>query len=245
MTAHGRVRAGDWLAVHGCGGVGLSAVMIASALGARVIAVDVAAAALDRARELGAEFAVLAGPSDPVTAIGEVTGGGAHVRSTRSARRARAGSVRCLRRRGRHVQVGLLLGAAVAPPIPMDMVIGRELEIYGSHGMAARDYPAMMAMVADGVLRPGRLIGEVIRLEDVAQALAAMDGLDGRSGGRDDGGRNDGGRNDGGRAPVVSGGSAPRPDPRETFLHGFRNWRQPPGRVVWPTSIRYPSGSRR
>ncbi len=180
VTAHGRVRAGDWLAVHGCGGVGLSAVMIASALGARVIAVDVAAAALDRARELGAEFAVLAGPEDPVTAIGEVTGGGAHVSVDALGSPATAvNSVRCLRRRGRHVQVGLLLGPASTPPIPMDVVIGRELEIYGSHGMAARDYPAMMAMVADGVLRPGAVIGQVIRLEDVAQALAAMDGLDG------------------------------------------------------------------
>ena len=46
VNAHGRVRACDWLAVHGCGGVGLSAVMIASALGARVVAVDVVPAAL-------------------------------------------------------------------------------------------------------------------------------------------------------------------------------------------------------
>jgi D-arabinose 1-dehydrogenase-like Zn-dependent alcohol dehydrogenase len=62
-------------------------------------------------------------------------------------------------------------------PLPMDLVIARELEIYGSHGMAARTYPAMLAMVADGTLRPGLLIGDVIGLEDVGQALAAMDGL--------------------------------------------------------------------
>jgi alcohol dehydrogenase len=177
LTAHGRVRAGDWLAVHGCGGVGLSAVLIASALGARVIAVDVAAAALDRARELGAEFAVRAGDRDPVTEIGEITGGGAHVSIDALGSPATAvNSVRSLRRRGRHVQVGLLLGPASAPPIPMDLVIGRELEIYGSHGMAARDYPAMMAMVADGTLRPDAVIGQVIGLEDIGQALAAMDG---------------------------------------------------------------------
>jgi alcohol dehydrogenase len=59
----------------------------------------------------------------------------------------------------------------------MDLVIARELEIYGSHGMAARDYPAMLAMVADGTLRPGLLVGEAIGLEDVGRALAAMDGL--------------------------------------------------------------------
>jgi D-arabinose 1-dehydrogenase-like Zn-dependent alcohol dehydrogenase len=175
VTGHGRVRAGDWLAVHGCGGVGLSAVMIAAALGARVVAVDVVPAALDRARELGAEFAVQGGP-DTVTAVGEITGGGAHVSIDALGSPATAvNSVRCLRRRGRHVQVGLLPGPAATPPIPMDLVIGRELEIYGSHGMAARDYPAMMTMVANGALRPELAIGRVIDLEDIGGALADMD----------------------------------------------------------------------
>ena len=57
----------------------------------------------------------------------------------------------------------------------MDLVIARELEVYGSHGMAARDYPAMMRMVADGTLRPALLTGDVIGLEGVPGALAAMD----------------------------------------------------------------------
>jgi len=83
-------------------------------------------------------------------------------------------SVRCLRRRGKHVQVGLLLDGPT--PVPMDLVVARELEIYGSHGMAARDYPTMMSMVADGTLRPGLLVGRVIGLEDTGRALAAMDG---------------------------------------------------------------------
>ena len=178
LTAHGRVRAGDWLAVHGCGGVGLSAVMIGAALGAHVVAVDVAAAALDRARELGAEVTVDAGSARVAAVIGETTGGGAHVSiDALGSPAVAADSVRCLRRRGRHVQVGLLLGGATA--IPMDLVIARELEIYGSHGMAARDYPPMMKMVADGALRPGLLVGDVIGLEDVGRALAAMDGLAG------------------------------------------------------------------
>jgi D-arabinose 1-dehydrogenase-like Zn-dependent alcohol dehydrogenase len=175
VTAHGRVRAGDWLAVHGCGGVGLSAVMIGAALGARVVAVDVAAPALDRARELGASFTVHAGAGDPAAAIAEITGGGAHVSvDALGSPQTASCSVRCLRRRGRHVQVGLLLGGAT--PVPMDLVVGRELEIYGSHGMAAGDYPPMMAMVADGTLRPGQLLGRVIGLADAGRALAAMDG---------------------------------------------------------------------
>ena len=178
VTAHGRVRPGNWLAVHGCGGVGLSAVMIGAAFGARVLAVDVSAAALARARELGAVAAMdaaAAGTEGLAAAIGELTGGGAHLSiDALGSPAVAADSVRCLRRRGRHVQVGLLPGGPV--PLPMDLVIARELEIYGSHGMAARDYPEMMRMVADGTLRPGLLVGEVIALGDVGRALAAMDG---------------------------------------------------------------------
>lgn len=176
VTAHGRARPGEWLAVHGCGGVGLSAVHIGAALGARVIAVDVLPAALARARELGAEHAVdAASAGDTATAITGLTGGGAHVSvdAAGSARTAVA-SVRCLRRRGRHVQAGLLLRADATPPLPMDLVIARELEIYGTHGMAARDYPAMLDMIAGGRLRPGLLTGAVIGLDDAPAALAAM-----------------------------------------------------------------------
>jgi alcohol dehydrogenase len=174
VTAHGRIRAGEWLAVHGCGGVGLSAVMIGAALRARVVAVDVAAQALDRARELGASFTVSADAGDPSAEIVEITGGGAHVSvDALGSPGTAAWSVRCLRRRGRHVQVGLLLGGPT--PVPMDLVVARELEIYGSHGMAARDYPPMMTMVADGTLSPGLLVGQVIGLEDAGAALAAMD----------------------------------------------------------------------
>jgi len=177
LTAHGRLGPGDWLAVHGCGGVGLSAVMIASALGARVIAVDVAVAALERARELGAECVVDASRDpDPAATIGEITEGGARVSIDALGSPGTAvASVCCLRRRGRHVQVGLLFGSASTPPIPMDLVIARELEIYGSHGMAAHEYPSMLALVADRTLRPDLLLGEVIGLEDAGTALAAMD----------------------------------------------------------------------
>jgi D-arabinose 1-dehydrogenase-like Zn-dependent alcohol dehydrogenase len=177
VTAHGRVRSGEWLAVHGCGGLGLSAVLIGAALGARVVAVDVVPAALDRARLLGAEVVVDAsGGLDPASVISEVTGGGAHVSiDALGSPGTAANSVRSLRRRGRHVQAGLLLSGPT--PMPMDVVIARELEIYGSHGMAARDYPPMMAMVANGTLRPGLLVGALIGLEDVGSALAAMDEL--------------------------------------------------------------------
>jgi len=177
ITAHGRLRPGDWLAVHGCGGVGLSAVMIGKALGARVVAVDVAHPALDRALELGAEHVVNASRDpDTAAAIRDLTGGGAHVSIDALGTSVTAvASVECLRRRGRHVQVGLLLGAASTPPLPMDRVIAHELEIHGSHGMAAHEYPAMLALIEDGTLRPDRLVGEVLTLAEAGAALAAMD----------------------------------------------------------------------
>lgn len=174
LTAHAQVRAGEEVAVFGCGGVGLSAVMIATALGARVTAVDVSAAALDRAGELGA--ASLIRSADPVAEVVAATGGGAHVTIDALGSPATAGAaVRSLRRRGRHVQVGLMLGAAGTAPLPWDRVIAWELQVLGSHGMAAADYERMLRLIADGALDPARLIGRVTDLDGAAAALAAMD----------------------------------------------------------------------
>ena len=177
ITVHGRLRAGDWLAVHGCGGVGLSAVMIAAALGGRVIAVDISPAALDLATELGAEQVIDASKdADPAATITEITDGGARISiDALGSPTTAVNSVRCLRRRGRHLQVGLLLGRESRPPIPMDLVIARELEIYGSHGMPARDYPAMLALIADQRLRPDLLVTREITLDEAPAALTTMD----------------------------------------------------------------------
>lgn len=177
LTAHGRLGSGQVLAVHGCGGVGLSAVMIGAALGATVVAVDVIPAALERARALGATHVVDGSTNPDVAAtVRDLTGGGVHVSlDALGSPATAAASVASLRRRGRHVQVGLLLGDAASPPLPMDRVIAHELEVYGSHGMAAHEYPAMLALVEDGTLRPGDLVGAVIGLEEAGAALAAMD----------------------------------------------------------------------
>ena len=177
VVAHGRLSSGQVLAVHGCGGVGLSAVMVGVALGAEVVAVDVSQAALDRARELGATHLVDASADpDPAATIRELTGGGAHVSIDALGSSATAvASLGSLRRRGRHVQVGLLLGDAATPPLPMDRVVAHELELHGSHGMAAHEYPAMLALVEDGTLRPDLLVGSVIGLDEAGEALAAMD----------------------------------------------------------------------
>ncbi|RYU09716.1 alcohol dehydrogenase [Nocardioides iriomotensis] len=174
LTAHGQVAPGRHVVVHGCGGVGLSAVLLAKALGAHVVAVDLSPAARDLARDLGADVVVAAGP-DAVRRVHEATDGGAHVSLDAVGSSATAvASVDSLRPRGRHVQVGLLLGEHAAPPLPMGAVVAKELSIHGSHGMAARDYPAMLDLVSSGAVDPLRLVGRTIPLADAGHALAAM-----------------------------------------------------------------------
>ena len=176
-----RVTEGQWVAVHGCGGVGLSAIMIARALGAQVVAVDINPEKLAFARTLGAAGTVNGAETDDVgAAVRDLTGGGAHASldalgSPVTCRNSIAG----LRKRGKHIQVGLLLAAQRSPALPMDMVIARELEIIGSHGMQAHRYPAMLDMIRDGRLAPEKLVGNTITLDEAVAALPAMDRFDG------------------------------------------------------------------
>ena len=164
-----RVQPGEWVVVHGCGGVGLSAVHVATALGARVVAVDVSADALDAARTMGAEQVIL-GPD--VAAVRERTGG-AHVSlDAFGSERTCLDSIACLRPRGRHVQVGLLPGNP--PPVPMARVLAEELALLGSHGMPAHDYPELLEQVQSGRLRPDLLVRREIGLEEAGTALAEI-----------------------------------------------------------------------
>jgi alcohol dehydrogenase len=175
LRVHARVAEGEWVAVHGCGGVGLSAAMIAVAAGARVVAVDVDPAKLERARELGAAEVVDATRVDAAAAVESLTGGGAHVAIDALGSPATlAASVLGLRRHGRHLQVGLLLAGDERPPVPMARVIGRELTLHGVHGMAVRHYPALLDAVASGALDPAALVGRTLALDDVGAELAAM-----------------------------------------------------------------------
>jgi len=178
VVTHGAVRPGQWVAVHGCGGVGLSAVMVAKALGARVVAVDISTAALDAARDLGADAVVVADETTKVArAVRDLTDGGAHVSLDALGRAAVASAaIAGLRPRGRHVQVGLLHGDESRAAVSMRLVVARELAILGSHGMPAVDYPAMLELVTSGALDPERLVTRRIGLDDAGAALAEMDG---------------------------------------------------------------------
>ena len=169
------LQAGEWLAVFGCGGVGLSAIMIAKALGMRPVAIDVSAAALDLAREIGAEEAVDGTRPDVVEEIHRITGGGAHasIDALGSAATCR-NAILSLRKRGRHVQVGLLPGDAGRDAVPMERVIAWELEIVGSHGLQAAGYGPMLALIAAGRLDPSRLVRQTVGLDQLPEVLAGM-----------------------------------------------------------------------
>lgn len=172
-----RVAAGETVAVFGCGGVGLAAVMIARSRGARVIAVDVKDDALALASAAGAAITIDAADNDPVGIIRSLVPAGVDVAVDALGSIATAeAATRALRIQGRHLQVGLLPPASVQgrATVPMHLVIGRELQVLGSHGMAAADYPRMLHDIAEGRLDPGSFIVRTIGLDDAPGALAAL-----------------------------------------------------------------------
>lgn len=176
LTARAHVQEDEWVTVVGAGGVGLSAVMIARALGARVIAVDRHQGALDAASALGAEHVVAAVGADVPGRIHELTHGGSDVAiDAVGSEQTSIDAVLSLRRRGRHVQVGLLPTSTGLSALPMARAIAWELDILGSHGMAAADYPGMLALIDAGTLRPHDLIERVIGLGEAAELLPRLD----------------------------------------------------------------------
>lgn len=176
VVDQGRVKAEDWVVVHGCGGVGLSAIMIAAAFGARVIAVDINNEKLNLAKSLGAEAAVNASTStDVIGAIREITKGGAHLSIDALGHPdVLFNSVSCLRKRGRHVQIGIMNKEHTNSKIPIDLIIGKELEIVGSHGMQAHRYDEVLEMMKAGKLHPEKLVANTISLNEVIDKLPVM-----------------------------------------------------------------------
>ncbi|WP_111672487.1 zinc-dependent alcohol dehydrogenase family protein [Algoriphagus litoralis] len=177
VVAQGKISGGQWLAVHGCGGVGLSAIMIGAAMGAQVIAVDISEEKLNLAKAAGAEYLLNAKHIDDIpAAILALTNGGAHVSlDALGSKVTCSNSISCLRKRGKHIQVGLMAGKESNPELPMHLVIARELELLGSHGMQAHAYPEMLQMIQSGKIAPEKLIGRRIPLKDAVEALTAMD----------------------------------------------------------------------
>jgi alcohol dehydrogenase len=192
---------GEWLAVYGCGGVGLSAVAVGAAVGARPVAVDVREGPLAVADRLGAEATVdastvagtgrPAGPAaggvlggipgvgadpDAVGAVTAATDGGADVAVDALGRAETArNAVASLRPGGRHVQFGLTTAAERgAVSLPTDAMTRWTVDWYGSRGLPPSRYGELLSMVAGGAVDPGGLVTDEVTLEDVPDRLAAM-----------------------------------------------------------------------
>ena len=177
LTGRADLRPGEWLAVHGTGGIGLSCLIIAKAMGARVVVVDVVAEKLEHAIGLGADAAVNARGADTAEAIREITGGGADVsvEALGIAQTANA-SIECLRPLGRHVQVGMPVGHTARMEINMNAVYMKNLALYGTRGMPSWRYPSLLALVESGIVDFRPLIAREIGLTGASAELRAFNG---------------------------------------------------------------------
>ena len=172
----GQVKAHESVVVYGCGGVGLSAIQIASAMGARVIAVDLDDRKLELAKKAGAADVINGKNTDPVKAVMDLTRGGADVSVDALGIAATCrNALSSLRKRGRHVQIGLTTqGEKGEVALPIDQIVFKEIQLIGSLAIQSFRYPAMLSMVERGRLAPRELITETIPLEKAFGVIEQM-----------------------------------------------------------------------
>ena len=176
LTGRAGLRAGEWLAIFGGGGVGISALLLGRALGARVAVVDIVPKKLDYALELGADAVINATESDPAEAVREITGGGADLAvEALGIATTTLGALKSLRKLGRMVQVGMPTGDHATMPIPMDAVYSGQLAIYGTRGMPSWRYPSLLNLINGGGVDLGPLVTRHIALSEATAELAAFD----------------------------------------------------------------------
>jgi D-arabinose 1-dehydrogenase-like Zn-dependent alcohol dehydrogenase len=177
LTGRAALQAGEWLAVHGTGGVGLSALILGRALGARVVVVDIVPEKLAHALSLGAEAAVDAREGTTAATIRAITGGGAHVSVEALGIAATTNaSIECLRPLGRHVQVGMPVGHTARMEINMNAVYMGNLALFGTRGMPSWRYPSLLSLIQGSRVDMSPLVARQIRLSEVSRELAAFNG---------------------------------------------------------------------
>lgn len=176
LTGRAALRPGEWLAVFGGGGIGMAALLLGRALGARVAVVDVVEAKLDYARRLGADLVIDGATADAPAEIREATGGGADVAvEALGVPATTLGALRSLRRLGRMVQVGMPAGEHETMAIPMDRIYSHQLAIYGTRGMPAWRYPSLFNLIAGGQVDLSPLVTRRVALSRAGAELAAFD----------------------------------------------------------------------
>lgn len=177
LTGRAGLQACEWLAIHGTGGIGLSALLIGKALGARIVAVDVVEDRLTHALSLGAEHVINAAQGDTAARIREVTAGGAHVSIEALGIEATANaSIEGLRPLGRHVQVGLPTGHTAQMQINMNAVYMKQLALFGTRGMPAWRYPSLLSLIETGRVDVRPIVARHVALSQASAELRAFDG---------------------------------------------------------------------
>ena len=177
LTGRAALRPGEWLAVHGTGGIGLAAMLLGRALGARVIVTDIVAEKLAHAKGLGADFTVNAAETDTAARIRDITGGGAHVSVEALGFPATvAASIACLRPLGRHVQVGMPVGHHAVQEVNLNQVYMGNLALYGTRGMPAHRYPSLLSLIDGGHVDLNPIVAREVGLSETSAELAAFNG---------------------------------------------------------------------
>jgi D-arabinose 1-dehydrogenase-like Zn-dependent alcohol dehydrogenase len=169
-VTRGRVAPGETVLVIGVGGVGLHAVQMARAAGARVLAVDLKAAQLERAREYGAAAA----PVCPETAawVREQTdGAGADVVIEAAGQRDALAVAAAVRAGGRVILVGYTVGEAY--PIPSAETALGEVSYLGSRYVKRDELARAIELVAMGAVRP--VVDTVLDLAQANEAFARLE----------------------------------------------------------------------
>jgi alcohol dehydrogenase len=175
IREQGKLTSDQSIAIHGCGGVGLSAIQIAKGIGAKVIAIDINDEKCKLAKDLGADYTINASTTNVVQAVKDLSGGGVHVSIDALGHTVTClNSINGLRKRGKHVQIGLMTASHASPPIPMPLVVANELEILGSHGMQAQKYGEMFDFIKAAGINLGKMITKTISLEAVPIQLPTM-----------------------------------------------------------------------
>lgn len=177
VVHQGEVRGGEWVVVHGAGGgMGLSAVQIAAAVGARVIAVDVSEQALSAAGTVGAEITIDSRKENPIEAVHTITQGGAHVSiDALGIAETCLNSVLCLRKLGRHIQLGHTTRKEQGyVPLPIDVILLNELRLFGGFGMQGQRFGTMLSMCEAGILKPAQIVSRQVNLAGINGVLETM-----------------------------------------------------------------------
>lgn len=176
LTGRAALRAGEWLAVFGAGGVGVSALLLGRAMGARVVMVDIVPEKLEYCTALGADAVVDATSTDAAAAVRDITGGGADLAvEALGVQQTTVAALCSLRKLGRMVQIGMPTGAHSQMTLPMDVIYSGQLAFYGTRGMPSWRYPSLLSLLDGGQLDLSPLVTRTIALSGAGAELAAFD----------------------------------------------------------------------